>query len=150
MVRFIILAAVISVALMIYTLIECARSEAHQVRSLPKPAWFAVILFLPLIGATLWFTLGRPLSAETSTVQGSKAPDDDEDFLRQLEVWRRQQQRDAELTAREEELKRREAEQKKNQSTDRPSKETKEAKEAKEAKDQKNKSDGNGTATPDS
>ncbi|ALQ30032.1 PLD nuclease N-terminal domain-containing protein [Glutamicibacter soli] len=141
MVRFIIFAALISVALMIYTVIECARSEAHQVRSLPKPAWFAVIVFLPLIGAALWFTLGRPLSAETSTAQTSRAPDDDEDFLRQLEVWRRQQQRDAELTAREEELKRREADQQKNQSTERPSKET---------KDHKNKSDGNGTAAPES
>ncbi|MFJ2619612.1 PLD nuclease N-terminal domain-containing protein [Glutamicibacter sp. NPDC087344] len=141
MVRIIIFAALISVALMIYTLIECARSEAHQVRSLPKPAWFAVIFFLPLIGAALWFTLGRPLSAEASAAQTSKAPDDDEDFLRQLEVWRRQQQRDAELTKREEELKRREAEKSKDQSADKP---------AKENKDHKNKSDGNGTATPDS
>ena len=109
MVRFIILASLIAVALMIYTLIECARTERHQVRSLPKPVWLLLVVILPLIGPVLWFGLGRPGSLGAGA-QPAKvvAPDDDEDFLRQLEVWRRQQQREAELNQREEELKRRE------------------------------------------
>lgn len=93
---------------MIYTLIECARTERHQVRSLPKPAWFVIIILLPLIGAGLWFALGRPNTTSVANLGTQKAPDDDEDFLRQLEVWKRQQQREADLTAREEELKREE------------------------------------------
>ncbi|HAY43510.1 MAG TPA: hypothetical protein DCY59_08145 [Micrococcaceae bacterium] len=108
MVRFIIFAALISVALMIYTLIECARTERHRVRSLPKTAWIIIIIVLPLIGAGLWFVLGRPQAASTGPASKQSAPDDDEDFLRQLEIWRRQQQRESELKAREEELKRKE------------------------------------------
>lgn len=139
MVRIIIFAALISVALTIYTLIECARSEARDVRSLPKPAWFAVLIFLPLVGAALWFSLGRPLSAQYNNVPTTKAPDDDEDFLRQLEVWRRQQQREAELNQREEQLKRLEEEQKKN-SADKPTQ---------DSNDHKKKSDGNGASAPE-
>ncbi|WP_159611936.1 PLD nuclease N-terminal domain-containing protein [Glutamicibacter sp. JC586] len=105
MVRFIIFAAVVSVALMIYTLIECSRAEKHQVRSLPKSAWVVVIILLPLIGAVLWFVLGRPQSSTSQSTGQQKAPDDDEDFLRQLEVWRRQQQRETDAKAREQELK---------------------------------------------
>ncbi|WP_313814073.1 PLD nuclease N-terminal domain-containing protein [Glutamicibacter sp.] len=137
MVRIIIFTALISVALMIYTLIECARSGSQEVRSLPKPAWFAVIVFLPLIGAGLWFALGRPQKVANYNPQTSHAPDDDEDFLRQLEVWRRQQQRDSEQKAREEELKQRESKKQGDESAERP---------ANESKDQ-NKNDGNGAAS---
>ncbi|MGP9528999.1 MULTISPECIES: PLD nuclease N-terminal domain-containing protein [Micrococcaceae] len=105
MVRLLIFAAVVSVALMIYTLIECSRAPRHLIRSLPKPAWFVVIILLPLIGAVLWFVLGRPQSSANQPAGQQTAPDDDEDFLRQLEVWRRQQQREADTKAREQELK---------------------------------------------
>jgi len=111
MVRFIIFASLVAVAVTIYTLIDCARTERHQVRSLPKSAWIVVILLLPLVGAGLWYLLGRPVAGQASgPAPRSNAPDDDEDFLRQLEVWRRQQQREAELNQREAELKRKEAE----------------------------------------
>ncbi|WP_404286424.1 PLD nuclease N-terminal domain-containing protein [Glutamicibacter arilaitensis] len=113
MVRIIIFAALISVALMIYTLIECARTERHRVRSLPKTAWIVIVILLPLIGPGLWFVLGRPQSGSRKPPETQNAPDDDEDFLRQLEIWRRQQQRETELKAREEELKRKEREAKK-------------------------------------
>lgn len=108
MVRLLIFAAVVSVALTIYTLIECTRADRRSVRSLSKPAWCAVIILLPLIGAGLWFLLGRPVAANGASGQQSMAPDDDEDFLRQLEVWRRQQQREADLQAREQDLTKRE------------------------------------------
>lgn len=114
MVRFIIFASLVAVAVTIYTLIDCGRTERHRVRSLPKTAWMLVILLLPLVGAGLWYVLGRPNNALASGPEPrSKAPDDDEDFLRQLEVWRRQQQRETELNQREAELKRQEAEKKK-------------------------------------
>lgn len=105
MVRILIFAAVVSVALMIYTLIECSRAQKHLVRSLPKTAWFVVIIVLPLVGAILWFVLGRPVNTGNQPSAHQTAPDDDEDFLRQLEVWRRQQQREEESKAREQELK---------------------------------------------
>lgn len=138
MVRILIFAAVVSVALTIYTLIECARADNRSVRSLPKPAWFAVIILLPLIGAGLWFILGRPVAAQAATATKSMAPDDDEDFLRQLEVWRRQQQREAEAAAREQELK--DGEQKPKPETKRPAKP--EATEPTADPERKNKSEG--------
>ncbi|MGQ3383983.1 PLDc N-terminal domain-containing protein [Glutamicibacter sp. TV12E] len=101
MVRFLIFASVVSIALMIYTLIECSRAPKHRVRSLPKQAWVVVIIVLPLVGAILWFLLGRPANESNQQATHQTAPDDDEDFLRQLEVWRRQQQRDAEAKARQ-------------------------------------------------
>lgn len=113
MVRFIIFASLVAVALTIYSTIDCARTERHKIRSLPKAAWLLIILLLPLIGAGLWYLLGRPNTANPANVPPrSNAPDDDEDFLRQLEVWRRQQQRESELDQRESELKRQENEQK--------------------------------------
>lgn len=138
MVRLIIFAAVVSVALMIYTLIECARSESHRVRSLPKPAWYAVIVLLPLIGAALWFVLGRPVAASGNPSAKSMAPDDDEDFLRQLEVWRRQQQREEDLKAREQDLTKRE------QAKEQDSKKTSEPK-----PDPKNKAEGTDSSSSD-
>ena len=111
MVRFIIFAALVAVAVTIYTLIDCARTDRHQVRSLPKAAWLVVILLLPLIGAGLWYVLGRPgVFSAPAAAPRSNAPDDDEDFLRQLDVWPTQQQREAELNQREADLKRKEAE----------------------------------------
>lgn len=110
MVRFIIFASLVAVALTIYSMIDCARTERHQIRSLPKSAWLLVILLLPLVGAGLWYLLGRPNSAHPGqSAPRSKAPDDDEDFLRQLEIWRRQQQRETELNERESEIKRQES-----------------------------------------
>ncbi|WP_418907198.1 PLD nuclease N-terminal domain-containing protein [Glutamicibacter endophyticus] len=110
MVRFLLYAAPIALALTVYTLVECTRADRYQVRSLSKPAWVVVIILLPFIGAGLWFLLGRPESTKPAPGTPSGAPDDDEQFLRQLETWRKQQQREAELKAREEELKKREDE----------------------------------------
>ncbi len=66
------------------------------------------------------------------------APDDDEDFLRQLEVWRRQQQREADLKAREQDLTKREEAQK--DDGKKPAKP--EAKEPKPGAEHKNKPEG--------
>ncbi|UTT38867.1 PLD nuclease N-terminal domain-containing protein [Glutamicibacter mishrai] len=120
MVRILIFAAVVSVALMIYTLIECSRAPKHLVRSLPKSAWAVVIIILPLVGAVLWFILGRPINERNQQATQQTAPDDDEDFLRQLEVWRRQQQREADAKAREQELKSQAKDSKDNDSTSKP------------------------------
>jgi hypothetical protein len=112
MVRNIIIAALVALAVTVYALIECIRTPAHDVRSISKPAWILAIVLLPLIGALLWFWLGRPRygsdGARPAGGTGRPAPrpsspDDDVEFLRNIERQRRQK-------AREEELKRKEAE----------------------------------------
>jgi len=80
------LIAVISIALTLYSFIDCARREDSQLRRLPKWGWLLVILFLSTLGAIGYLVFGR--------VRGQKGPrtpkrrilppDDDPDFLRSL------------------------------------------------------------------
>ncbi|GER22473.1 hypothetical protein NCCP1664_09700 [Zafaria cholistanensis] len=113
MVRNLILVALVALAVTLYALIECVRTRPGEVRSLSKPAWVLAILLLPLVGAVLWFWLGRPRKGTggkgrpAPRPRPTGAPDDDEQFLRTLEARRRQKAREE---ARAEEQRRREAE----------------------------------------
>lgn len=101
----------LAVVVFVYGLIDCIRSEPNDVRSIPKPAWIVVIVVLNVIGVGLWFLFGRPQyaapgsgspqrpggpagSQRGSSYQGnagrSVAPDDDPEFLRNLQVDRAQ------------------------------------------------------------
>lgn len=110
MVRNFIFMALVALAITIYALIECVRTPSSEVRSLPKSGWFAAIILLPLIGAGLWFWLGRPKSVSderpAQTRRGATgAPDDDPEFLRNLEIQRRNKAREEEMRRKEAELK---------------------------------------------
>jgi hypothetical protein len=107
MVRLYILLAVLALAVVIYALIECIRSRPHEVRSISKPGWILTIIFVPLIGALMWFMLGRPRAAGRQPQQAPRpaAPDDDIAFLRTLDAQRRAKQRKDELNKREQEPK---------------------------------------------
>ncbi|WP_309081023.1 PLDc N-terminal domain-containing protein [Zhihengliuella sp.] len=112
--RVAIIASVIALFIIIYALIDCLRTRPQDARSISKPAWVLSILLLPLVGALLWFFLGRPRNSpapEGYSAPGSSsrssAPDDDEAFLRRLAQERAQKAREAELKRREDELKRR-------------------------------------------
>jgi len=121
--------AVVAIAVIIYALIDCIRTGRHEVRSISKPSWILAIILLPIIGATLWFFFGRPSygtpfsgpqqrpqrGPQRPAPKHPTAPDDDPEFLRNLDTRRRQQAREAELKKREAELKAREAQLKKNQ-----------------------------------
>lgn len=93
----------------IYAFIDCVRSEKWQVRTLPKPAWLAVIVLFPLVGSILWFFFGRPQDAgvlaslrKSGPVPGQaiKAPDDDEEYLRFLTAKAKRERESRERTAR--------------------------------------------------
>jgi hypothetical protein len=110
--------AVVAIAVIIYALIDCIRTGRHEVRSISKPSWILAIVLLPVIGATLWFFFGRPsygpppAGPQRQAPKHPTAPDDDPEFLRNLETRRRQQAKETELKKREAELKAREAQQK--------------------------------------
>src|SRR6185312_2931941 len=113
MVRNFIFMALVALAVTIYALIECVRTRPSDVRSLPKSGWVAAIVLLPLIGAGLWFWLGRPSSSNyAQPTQANRpatgAPDDDPEFLRNLETQRRNKAREDELRRKEAELEARE------------------------------------------
>jgi hypothetical protein len=91
MLRVVVVVAVLVV--FVYGLIDVIRTDPRQTRGISKPAWIVVQIVLPVIGAILWFLIGRPRggSPARTTYSHPIAPDDDPDFLRNLELRRRHQ-----------------------------------------------------------
>lgn len=95
--RIIIPLGIVALGLMIYSAVECLQTPRQRVRVLGKWTWFAVILLVPLIGAGLWLAFGRARKESDQAQQRRPAaPDDDPNFLRGLEIQRRQRQRQQE------------------------------------------------------
>lgn len=61
--RTLVIGSFVLAAIMIYAIVDVTISSKTQVRSIPKPLWFVVIVLFPLVGAVLWFVLGRPRRA---------------------------------------------------------------------------------------
>jgi hypothetical protein len=102
----------VEIGLLIYGLIDCAQSSDRDIRTMPKWAWFLVIILLPVIGTILWLIAGRPHRARhgnrarqpgssgqpgdpgthggPTPHAGPLGPDDDPEFLDRL---RREQER---------------------------------------------------------
>jgi hypothetical protein len=79
--RFVILSIVAWVVLTVFTTVFAISAKANEVRVLAKGIWILLILFVPIIGALLYLTIGRPVGKPVTT---QIAPDDDPDFLRKL------------------------------------------------------------------
>ena len=84
--------AVAILAIYVYGLVDVIRTDKRFTRGFSKTTWLIMVILLPLIGAALWFLIGRPRA--TTVVQPvypqhPTAPDDDPDFLRNLEQRRR-------------------------------------------------------------
>ncbi len=84
MTRFLIIAVVVAIALMVFALVDAAVIDRYRVRGVPKGLWIVVIVLLPIAGAILWFTVGR--GPKGTGKRGPIAPDDDPDFLRGLNI----------------------------------------------------------------
>jgi hypothetical protein len=86
---------IIVLVVFVYGLIDLIRTDARQTKGISKPAWIVVQIVLPVIGAVLWFLIGRPRtdggSSAPVTYRHPTAPDDDPEFLRNLEQRRRNQ-----------------------------------------------------------
>ncbi|MEO5779027.1 PLD nuclease N-terminal domain-containing protein [Arthrobacter oryzae] len=91
MLRVVVVVAVLVV--FVYGLIDVIRTDARQTKGISKPAWIVVQVVLPVIGAVLWFLIGRPKGTgpAPSKYRQPVAPDDDPEFLRNLELRRRNQ-----------------------------------------------------------
>ncbi|WP_323959269.1 hypothetical protein GC088_12120 [Arthrobacter sp. JZ12] len=111
--RLLLFLVILGIAVIIYALFDCLMSRANAVRSISKPAWVLTILFVPLLGAGLWFLFGRPRGDDRPSQRSTgrpTAPDDDPQFLRNLELRRRQEAREAEQRRKEAERRARDAE----------------------------------------
>lgn len=77
MFRLAIIGAIIAVAFILYSLVDAAMSDASRARGVSKPVWVVLIVALPVIGAVLWFVIGRGRGPAPAPV---RAPDDDPRF----------------------------------------------------------------------
>ncbi|MFP3580749.1 PLD nuclease N-terminal domain-containing protein [Arthrobacter sp. efr-133-TYG-104] len=84
---------VVVLVFFVYALVDAIRTDKRATRGLPKLAWIVVMIVLPLLGAVLWFIFGRPYGKPEAQVTRHypAAPDDDPEFLRNLEIRRRNQ-----------------------------------------------------------
>ncbi len=99
MLRFILI--LIPVAITVYALIDAISARRDDIRSLPKWLWIFLIVILWIGGAVLWFFFGRPRGARESGANGGggqtrpQGPDDDPDFLSELE-WKQRKNKKTE------------------------------------------------------
>lgn len=77
MVRFAIIGVVVGVALVLYALVDAAMSDPARARGVSKPVWVVLIVVLPVIGAILWFVIGK---GRGPAPVATRAPDDDPRF----------------------------------------------------------------------
>ena len=86
--------AVIAVALTIFTIVDVILTDRGRVRGVPKAVW-VLIAVIPVVGAALWFLVGRAPAVAPSggSRLSSVAPDDDVAFLRDLSAKEDQAER---------------------------------------------------------
>ena len=58
--------SVVLFALLVGALIDIILRSDDQVKHLPKIVWVLLVVFLPLVGSILWFTIGREYSQVVS------------------------------------------------------------------------------------
>jgi hypothetical protein len=101
MVRLFVFLAAVQLVLLVLALIGAL--SADRVRNMPRALWVLVILVIPLVGPVAYFLWGRPVPPphEGRPVHraGSRpsSPDDDPDFLRNVDT--EQSRRERELLA---------------------------------------------------
>ena len=81
-----VLYALVSLGLFAYALVDLVTTPRAQVRTLPKVLWL-VVLLVPLLGGVAWLLLGRPRrprSGPAAPPARPVAPDDDDEWLREL------------------------------------------------------------------
>ncbi len=87
MARLLIVLAVGVIAFTVFTTVYSATADKTKVRALPKWAWVALCLLVPIVGGALYLWLGRPLREGGGGKPQRKptAPDDDPRFLRDMQ-----------------------------------------------------------------
>jgi len=87
MVKFEGLFLVISLALTLFSFVDCAMREDTQLRKLPKWGWLLVIILFGTFGSVFYLVAGRNGNRTPKLIKPKPRilpPDDDPDFLRKL------------------------------------------------------------------
>jgi phospholipase D-like protein len=87
-----VLLALIALGVWLFCLFDVLTTDEADVRHLPKFGWFLIVLLGFWLGVALWLLFGRPRPAAAPTWADSPydpepvlGPDDDPDFLRNLD-----------------------------------------------------------------
>jgi hypothetical protein len=80
MVKLLVVGVVAAVAFIVFSVIDCATMPRVRVRSLNKPVWVLLVIVLPVLGAVLWFILGRAPASGEARQSRYRGPEDDPDF----------------------------------------------------------------------
>lgn len=95
----------LAVGVTIYALIDCWNSADGEVRGLPRLAWLLIVLLFPLIGGVAYLIANQQRFGSVRPHRPRvTAPDDDPEFLLQLDQQRRRAA--AEERRREQQLRR--------------------------------------------
>jgi Phospholipase_D-nuclease N-terminal len=80
------LLVIASLALTLYSFIDCARRDETEIKKLPKWGWLIVILFFSSLGSIAYLAIGRNRGNRGPKPPKRRIlpPDDDPDFLRKL------------------------------------------------------------------
>lgn len=80
------LLVLVSLALVLYSFIDCARREEFEIQKLPKWGWLLLIIFTGSIGAIVYLIIGRTKNQGVGKKPKKRIlpPDDDPDFLRSI------------------------------------------------------------------
>jgi hypothetical protein len=81
MVKLLVVGIVAAVTFIVFSIVDCVTLPRQRIRSLNKAGWVVVLLVLPLIGAALWFVLGRAPASPRTLDSRYRGPDDDPDFV---------------------------------------------------------------------
>lgn len=85
--------AIAALAITVYGLVDCIRADRDARRGIPPWAWIVLIIVLPGLGAIIWLISSRMGGSSSGQLRrGPVAPDDDPEFLRELE-WRNRRRR---------------------------------------------------------
>jgi len=84
----------------VFAIVDLMLIDTRRVRALNRPLWVLLIVILPVVGAILWFLVGRE-RREGGGEHRTVAPDDDPSFLRNL---RRDEEQDERIRRLEQEL----------------------------------------------
>jgi len=80
----------LAVGVTIYALVDCWNSSDDEVRGLPRLAWLLLIVLAPPVGGIAYLVGGHTGAGDPRPGRPRfVAPDDDPDFLRQLDQRRR-------------------------------------------------------------
>ena len=68
----------------VYALADLAIAPRIRTGQIPKPLWVVLIILFPLAGGLGWLAFSRLVTHDDAARHGTKAPDDDPDFLKRL------------------------------------------------------------------